>query len=248
MDRSATTRTLPAARRLTLQGRPVEYRVSRSGRRSIAIVIDAGGVAIRAPWAAPSRAIEAFLAEQARWILARLDAWRDAPRPVRVHGVAGETIPVFGEQLRLDLRRGAGAARCTPDALVLEVPDPLDDAAVRGARVAWLKRTPLDAFAPRAAQYAAHLGLAAPRVALSLARLRWGSCAPNGRIRLAWRLVHVAPRLADYVISHEVAHLLEPNHSRRFWSVVESMYPDFRNARRGLRLAGAAIPLIEGLP
>jgi hypothetical protein len=244
MDRSAAGRTLSAARPLILAGRLVECRVTRSRRRTIAITVDADGLTVRAPFAAPWRAIEGFLAEKARWIFARLDA----PRPARIFGVNGETLSVGGEPLRLEVRCGAGAVLRESGALLLELRDPLDGAAARVALVAWLKRTAREAFAPRAAQYATHLGLGPPPVALSSARARWGSCAANGRIRLAWRLVHLAPRLADYVISHEVAHLVEPNHSRRFWTVVESMYPDFRDARRELRLAGATIPLIEGLP
>lgn len=244
MDRSAATRTLSGRRELILSGRLVECRLTRSRRRSIAISVGPDGLAVRAPLVAPWRAIEAFLAEKARWIFARLDA----PRPARITGVSGETLSVMGEPLRLEVRAGTVAALRETGALVLAMRNPLDDVAVRAALLAWLKRTALEAFAPRAADYAARLGLGPPPVALSSARARWGSCSAHGRIRLAWRLVHVVPRLADYVIAHEVAHLVEPNHSRRYWSVVESMYADFRNARRELRLAGAAIPLIEGLP
>lgn len=248
MDRSTAGRTLSAPRELILLGRRVEYGISRSRRRTISITVGAEGLAVRAPNAARWRDIEAFIAEKAHWIVTRLDKWRDAPRPARLAGVDGETLCVAGEQLRLEVRRGARAVPREPGALVLAVRDPLDGAAVRRALVRSLKRIALEAFEPRAAEYAARIGLNPPRVALSSARSRWGSCAANGRIRLAWRLVHVPRHLADYVIAHEVAHLVELNHSRRFWSVVESMYPDVRNARRELRLAGATIPLIKGLP
>lgn len=135
-----------------------------------------------------------------------------------------------------------------PGALVLELRNPLDGAAACGALVAWLKRTALEAFTPRAGHFAARLGLAAPPVTLSSARSQWGNCDRKGRIRIAWRLVHVAPRLADYVIAHEVAHLVELNHSRRFWTTLKSLYPDCRKARRELHLAAAAIPHIGGVP
>ena len=248
MDRSAAGRTLSARRQLILLGRQVEFHISRSRRRTISISVGAEGLAVRAPNAARMCDIEAFIAEKARWIVTRLDKWRDTPRPARLAGVDGETLCVAGEPLRLEVRRGARAVPRGPGALVLAVRDPFDGAAVRRALVRTLKRIALEAFEPRATEYAARLGLGPPRVALTSARSRWGSCASNGCIRLAWRLVHVPPRLADYVIAHEVAHLVEPNHSRRFWSVVESMYPDVRNARRELRLASATIPLIEGLP
>lgn len=231
-----------------LDGRLVEYRISRKRRRTIAITVDANGLAVSAPASAPWRDIESFLASKARWITTRLEQWRDVPRPVRLFGVDGETFCVAGEALRLEVRRGAGAVRREPGALVLELRNPLDGAAVCGALVAWLKRTALEAFAPRAGHFAARLGRSAPPLALSSARSQWGNCDRKGRIRIAWRLVHLAPRLADYVIAHEVAHLVELNHSRRFWATLESLYPDCRNARRELHLAAAAIPHIGGVP
>src|SRR5438552_2182080 len=87
------------------------------------------------------------------------------------------------------------------------------------------------------------LGLPAPRVALSSARSQWGICSEDGSIRLSWRLVHLDPALADYVIAHEVAHLAELNHSKRFWSLVARLYPEWREARERLELAGASLPL-----
>ena len=72
-------------------------------------------------------------------------------------------------------------------------------------------------------------------------RRRWGSCARDGRISLNWRLVLLAPALADYVLVHELAHLVEPNHGAGFWRLVEAEMPDFRARRAALRRAGAAI-------
>jgi predicted metal-dependent hydrolase len=68
----------------------------------------------------------------------------------------------------------------------------------------------------------------------------------DGVIRLNWRLVHLDSELSDYVVAHEVAHLMEMNHSRRFWAVVPSLYPSWREARARLELAGAALPIIRG--
>ena len=67
-------------------------------------------------------------------------------------------------------------------------------------------------------------------------------CTEGGAIRLSWRLVHIDPSLADYVVAHESAHLVELNHSRRFWALVERLYPGWQ-ARERLELAGAALPI-----
>ena len=87
------------------------------------------------------------------------------------------------------------------------------------------------------------LGQPAPRVALSNARTQWGVCTEGGSIRLSWRLVHIDPSLADYVVAHETAHLVELNHSRRFWTLVAGLYPGWQEARERLELAGAALPI-----
>ena len=87
--------------------------------------------------------------------------------------------------------------------------------------------------AARVAQYAARLRVQ-PTVRLSNAKSEWGSCNAKGEIRLNWRLVQLPPALADYVVAHEVAHLVELNHSTRFWSLVESLLPGHDALKREL--------------
>jgi predicted metal-dependent hydrolase len=88
--------------------------------------------------------------------------------------------------------------------------------------------------APRVAHFAARLRRAPPTVTLSNARSEWGSCNHRGEIRLNWRLAQLPPDLADYVVAHEVAHLVELNHSARFWALVESLLPGHVARRRAL--------------
>jgi predicted metal-dependent hydrolase len=83
-----------------------------------------------------------------------------------------------------------------------------------------------------------------PRVALSNARTRWGSCSTRTGLRFNWRLIHLHLPLVDYVVAHELAHLREMNHSERFWHQVERLYPGYREARRALRVRAATIPQI----
>ena len=69
---------------------------------------------------------------------------------------------------------------------------------------------------------------------MSNARSAWGSCNRKSEIRLSWRLIQLPPELAQYVVAHEVAHLLELNHSPRFWALVEQLHPGHAAARRAL--------------
>jgi predicted metal-dependent hydrolase len=78
-------------------------------------------------------------------------------------------------------------------------------------------------------------GLSVTKVTVRNQRSRWGSCSPSGHICLNWRLVLMPDSVRDYVLVHELMHLRQLNHSRRFWRLVEQACPDFEAARRWLR-------------
>ena len=241
MDR----RTTEGALLIELAGRLIEYRFTRRRRRTIGISIDANGLCVCAPMRAPWRDIEAFLHQKQRWIVRKLDEWARLPRPAVMRGHSGESLPLFGAPVTLDVSTGRRGVQRQPERLLVSAPAPQR---VVKILIGWLKGQALEALAPRAAHYAARLNVAAPSVRLSNARTQWGVCNADGAIRLSWRLVHLEPALADYVVAHEVAHLVELNHSRRFWSLVASLYPDWRAARERLELAGAALPILKGRP
>ena len=112
--------------------------------------------------------------------------------------------------------------------------DPASAEQIRDAAQAWLMRRARAHFEARLRHFAPSLGVQWRRLALSSASTRWGSAAADGSIRLHWRLIHFSPEVIDYVVVHELAHLVEANHSGRFWAVVERGYRDHRQARREL--------------
>ena len=118
-----------------------------------------------------------------------------------------------------------------------------DDALLKAAVHAWLKKFAAALFRERMQPFVQKLGRAPSRVSLNAARTRWGSCSRNGSIRLNWRLVQYAPELIDYVIAHELAHLTELNHSPRFWAQLEALMPDYRQWQR--QLADTPDALVE---
>jgi predicted metal-dependent hydrolase len=87
----------------------------------------------------------------------------------------------------------------------------------------------------RLMEMAASLGHQVSRVTIRDQRSRWGSCSPSGRISLNWRLIQVPPSVRDYVLLHELTHLVESNHSPRFWKKLEAVCPWHREARTWLR-------------
>lgn len=234
-------------RHVILADRIVGYTLHRD-RRRLALRIDERGLAVGAPRCVTLAAIEAFLHSHAQWILDKLDehAGRAVQRHLPIHD--GTRLPVLGGEVRVRVTAGGkggnGGYWSTDEAggeLWLAA-RPMADLALLARRA--LQRRALEFFRPRMAAMAARLGRAAPPLRLSSARARWGSCSTRSGIRLNWRLIHLPASLIDYVIAHEVAHLVEMNHGPRFWALVEKLFPDWRDARAALHRAGAALPLI----
>jgi len=238
MDRAATE----GIGVVELDGRSVEYRFARRRRRTLGLSVDAHGLKVVAPLRAPWREIEAFLRDKRRWIFAKLDEWARVPKPALLLGMSGESLPLFGVTHTLEVHEGARRVIHESGRLLVSAPR----WRALETLVRWLKSRALEALEPRAAHFAARLGRAAPPLRLSNARTQWGVCGADGAIRLSWRLVHLEPLLADYVVAHEVAHLVELNHSQRFWALVGKLYPEWRSARESLELVGGSLPLLKG--
>lgn len=217
---------------------PVLYELRRSRRRTIGFVIDDRGLRVTAPRWVPIGEIERALQEKARWILRKLVEWRaHAARRERVtiRWQHGATLRYLGATLTLSLdARARGVAR-DGELLRIGLPPHAGEEQLRDRVHAWLQARAREVFAERIPVFAARLGRSPSRWALSSARTRWGSCTPDGAIRLNWRLVHFPLEIVDYVIAHELAHLRELNHGPRFWSTVGELFPDFERARAWLR-------------
>lgn len=81
------------------------------------------------------------------------------------------------------------------------------------------------------------------RITIRDQKTRWGSCSSNGTLSFNWRLMLAPPAILDYVVVHELCHLTHMNHSSAFWATVESVYPDYRTARKWLKEHGHELVL-----
>ena len=218
-------------RTLTLAGEPLGYTlVRRRGRRGVGLKVDSSGLTVSAPLTIPLARVEKMVLESESWVLGKLAVWRERQVPVQ-RWDDGAVLPYLGQSLTLRLAAARRAhAEIDGAQLRVLVPAPGDEA-VRRAVVAWYRRTALAHLAQRAFFFSRLAVLAPPRVMLSSANSRWGSCNSRREVRLAWRLVKARPALVDYVVCHELAHLRHMNHSREFWAEVGRLCPDYRQLR-----------------
>lgn len=224
---------------LTVDGLTFALRRSRR-RRTIGITVTrAGELVVAAPAGVPARKVEAAVRAKLPWVrrkLAEFEALGPPPTPARF--VDGERLPYLGRAYRVALVDDPAA----PVALRrgrFEIDRALDGA-TRAQVAGWYAARARPRLESSVARYAPLVG-AAPRVLVvrDLGTRRWGVCDHRAAtVSFHWQLVTQPPDLVDYVVVHELAHLLEPNHGPAFWARVAAVLPDWKSRRRRLRERG----------
>lgn len=219
-----------------LPGVEVALRRSAQARRfSLRVSARTGGVTLTLPQRARESEALAFLRAQEDWLrdaLARVDQAPalDYGAVLPVEGRPHAVLPAKGRAIRAE----AG---------LLFVPEGRGPIGPRLS--AWLRTVARDRIAPAVDRHAAALGRPVAAISLRDTRSRWGSCTVDGRLMFSWRLAMAPPEVLDYVAAHEVAHLVEMNHSDRFWALVERLHPGWQARRAWLRAEGNALQAIR---
>lgn len=218
-------------------------RIIRSRRRTLALEITRDArLVVRVPAHLPSRLVEEFLFTHRSWILKKQRVAREnfqESRPKEF--VNGETFPFLGAQYRLCLVDDPVPFRFENDFF-------LSCRYLSRAKelfVGWYKDQAERTIAVRLARYATMTGLQYENASLSNAKRRWGSASGNGRLRFNWRLIMAPLEVIDYVVVHELMHLVERNHSRAFWERVREVMPEYAARRAWLGANGCLLSFFE---
>jgi len=221
---------------LTLaSGEIIHYQLERRPRRTVGLKITADGLIIHAPKRLAEYQLQTLLLQKSDWIQKKLSALQQNKIPP-LQWQHGEKLLLLGNQLTLLIKHDACAKAVNHNLGFLELAQPNHDAtAISRKVVQWYKKQAVTDFARRLEIFSAKLGVALPKLLISSAKTRWGSCNSKKEIRLNWRLLQAPPHLINYVVCHELAHLKEMNHSAKFWALVASIYPDYKNAEKELK-------------
>lgn len=227
-----------------LNGREITYVLKRCKRRSIGLRIDHQGLSISVPLQTPIPHVENILREKADWITKKLRHW-ESKKHLALAWTQDATYPLLGEPWRIALKpSGEIQMACQSvnavagEALTEQFTPQLNPSQIEKFVMAWYGQQAITCFKQRIAIYAQALNLSLPPFRLSRAKTRWGSCNSRGIIHLNWRLIQMPLHLVDYVVAHELSHLIEMNHSMRFWKLVENAYPNYLMARKELKEYG----------
>lgn len=244
---------LPPKRQLLVGQFVLEYTLRRSTRRSIGFMIDDDGLRVTAPKRISITEIDNAIRTKQHWILSKLHERRER-RAARlekppIDWVDGAQLPYLGGDITLRLlvggRNRSSYNPATRELAMVLVPG-ATELLLKERVKAWMQQEAKLLFEQRLDLYAARLGVRYHSFALSSAGTRWGSCTVERKIRLNWKLIHFSLPLIDYVVAHELSHLLEMNHSARFWNTVGLIYPEYEEARNLLRKRAQELPVLFG--
>jgi predicted metal-dependent hydrolase len=224
----------------------VPYRIRRSDRaRHARILVGGDGVEVVVPRRFPLRQVEPFVEEKRPWIERTLRRMRESEAefpPARLED--GGELPYLGERLALAVRVESARSRAhvarRADGVSVALPG---GGSLRAALEGWYRRRAREEVNVRLDAAVARAGASYESLQIRGQRTRWASCSSSGAMSFNWRLLLAPAEILDYVVEHEVAHLQVHDHSRRFWDLLASRCPAWREHERWLRRHGHALKL-----
>ena len=211
---------------------PVVFVRNHRARRYILRVRPDGSIRVTIPRGGSNAEAMRFLERNRDWLAQQFQ--RLAARPKRpADWRIGTEIFYRGELVRIEAGVNGESGMIRWGDACIVVPDPTAD--LRPAIEGYLWSLAARELPPRVFDFAARHGLRVRRVTVRNQRSRWGSCSRRGTVSLNWRLIQTPRQVQDYIILHELCHLIEMNHSERYWREVARVCPDFETAERWLK-------------
>ena len=220
---------------IVLDRQEVIYTVRRSPRAqrvSLKVGFDSGLVVV-VPIDFNLRHLDAILDAKQQWILRTLKKVSPGSKSKQLK--SGDSVLYLGRSHVLTVQKrvsGFVGVETRGSRIVVTA---REDGHVRELLVGWMRKHAKDLITDRVQTLSKDLGLSYNQIFIKDQKTRWGSCSHKKNLNFSWRLIMTPPRVMDYVIIHELVHLVEMNHSKVFWSTVESWCGDYRKHRRWLK-------------
>jgi predicted metal-dependent hydrolase len=208
-------------------------KIIRSRRKTIALeVTPQATLVVRAPHRVPQAYIDAMIREKSGWIKKKMAEMQARPQAPFRRYEEGEVYWFLGRPYPLHYTDDSGGAIVRTDRLEVSralKPD------IRDELQRWYVAEAKKEIHARCMYFSMMTGYSPASLRITNARGRWGSCTYKGGLNFSWRLVQAPLSIVDYVIVHELVHLRQHDHSKKFWTRVGALMPDYRERREWLR-------------
>ena len=214
-------------------------KIIRSHRKTIALVISQDTeLVVRAPIHTPLEYIRNLVDKKRFWINRKQEEIRKRPIVKPKEFVNGEGFLFLGRSYKLEIVDGLQSDIELRDTLQLSrtrLP------VAKETLIAWYKERALEKIRERCEWYARLTGYKPTSIKITGAKRRWGSCGPRGTLNFSWRLIMAPLEVVDYVVVHELVHLEEKSHAKKFWNKVKTILHDYEKREKWLKENKAAV-------
>jgi hypothetical protein len=218
----------------------LDYKVVFSKRKTLTITVERDrSVVLTAPEGTSPAKIREVLESRKLWLYEKTrhaQKYSPLPHPPGKELVAGESLFYLGRQYRIELVDGGEQIEFAQKFLV-----PRALAGKPPIFRNWFIAQAEEKILPRVATHAKNLGVSYRDAKIGDGKFRWGSCTPNDNVIFSWRLIKAPMFVIDYVVVHELAHLIEQNHTSEFWNIVRAQSPNMEKAKAWLQKHGALL-------
>lgn len=239
VQKSRPQLTFLEERKTTLDGQTISYIVKRSANaRYIRLEVRSEtGLTVVIPRSRKAKHIPDLLEAKKGWILSKLAKYGQfRPQKMENELKSGGTIPYLGQDLEIVRRQNHGSS----DGVRLEQNKLIVSLRAQNVRVdfvleQWYRKQAAEFITVKAKKLSARFGLTYKRLIIRGQKTRWASCSHKGNLSFNWKLLMAPEPVIDYVITHELVHLKEMNHTKKFWQLVTQYCPRWREHKQWLR-------------
>jgi len=217
---------------------------SKKRRKTISLHIQEDGkIVLYTPYRTPKSEIEKFIHDKQSWIVEKVSEKEKRIKEAEKTFLPGEKFLYLGEWYPLETQ----VSSCQGPPLRLAFGkfilnhDRMEEA--RDLFCNWYQREAREKIVERVDYYSHRFQLFPEGIKITSARFRWGSCSRDNRLSFSWRIIMASLAVIDYILIHELVHIKEKNHSKKFWNYLESVFPGYREQRHWLRENGHLLQL-----
>jgi predicted metal-dependent hydrolase len=220
--------------------------VVRSIRRTAGLHIVGTDLQVRVPEHLEDQRVAEILKQKRPWIRSKVAELQRVPPHRTKELVSGETFPYLGRNYRLKVQEGHQVGVCLSGGYLRATIRPTEHNETQELRIQqylqnWYRSRALERLQDKTHRYAKQIGVSPAGISVRNFKSRWGSCDRKGEVVFNWNIIKAPHVIADYVVIHELCHLIHPNHSKDFWQLVRRYDHAYADHRQWLKEKGEGL-------
>lgn len=220
--------------------------VVRSVRRTAGLHIVGTDLQVRVPEHLEDQRVAEILKQKRPWIRSKVAELQRVPPHRTKELVSGESFPYLGRHYRLKVQEGHQVGVCLSGGYLRATIRPTEQNESQELRIQqylqnWYRSRALERLQDKTHRYAKQIGVSPAGISVRNFKSRWGSCDKKGEVVFNWNIIKAPHSIVDYVVIHELCHLIHPNHSKDFWELVGRHDASYPEHRQWLRKTGAGM-------